>query len=230
MSIGLIGTPTTNSSGTGGAVTSINCDLPTSAPRLIGDLGIWAIAGNNITAPSSGPAGWTLLSSGTTTALYVVVYYRFLDGTEITTQTSGTLSSARAATCMMLFRGVTSQNEVALNSANGTTVQTVNPITPITIGAMIVSVAARIHSSGVTPGTQSSNMSGNIVDSSTNAAAAANPGVALGFFWPWESGAFTPVWANSAATSRTSTNRFAMKPHRNPRVQVFRTMPVMQAV
>lgn len=132
-------------------LSSVTCNKPTGTAS--GDLMIWVCGGS----PST-PSGWTLLGSadsGTSSMLFVRVFYKVAGGAEPSSYTATTSSSWSNACCISTYRGQSSTTPIdshfSIQAASGTNYNTAS----ITAGGnqWLYSFACNYTFSGATQGT-----------------------------------------------------------------------------
>jgi hypothetical protein len=201
------------------STTAAVSNVPTGT--VDGDLLIWQVGTAGTSGVQATPTGWTLAKSlaGPSGLSSFVIWYR-VAASEPASYTTGAFAAiGRRAVIMASYSGVdnTTPLDVAVPTiTEGTTAVACPAITPVTAGAWVLGLATVVVGSGVINTTYStSNLTAIDSQVTSTQGAATNAVDATGHF-AWTSGAFTPAYTTSNASTRSIGATLALRPTVNP--------------
>jgi hypothetical protein len=205
--ITLVGTSTAEAA----ATTGITNNVPAGTAN--GDFLVW-VSGQTTATLIATHASFTSRQTGVSGASSLQIWYRFASG-EPASYTTAARTASRSFGIMAALRGVdptTPWDVTEAAMAAGTTAVAAPAITPVTAGAWVLAFVDALVASGVINSTVSSGNLTAVDDQKTSTSGASTNMVGgIGHF-PWTSGAFTPTWTISNATTRTIAATLALRP------------------
>jgi hypothetical protein len=224
VAIALVGTPSVAEAA---ATTGITNNVP--AGTADGNFLVW-VTGQTTATLIATLAGWTQRQSGVGGASSLQVWYRFASS-EPASYTTAARTASRAFGVMAAFSGVDATTPWDVTEAAmvaGTTAFAGPAVTPVTAGAWILGIADCLVASGVINTVLSS--SNTTIDGQTTSTSGASTNMAGAIshqLWSG-SGALTPAWSASNATTRTIAGAYALRPAAGgAAVAPFKARPVI---
>jgi hypothetical protein len=207
MAIALVGVSTAEAA----ATTGITNNVP--AGIADGDFLIW-VTGQTTATLIGTHASFTSRQTGVGGASSLQVWYRFASS-EPASYTTAVRTASRAFGVMAAFSGVDATTPWDVTEAAmvaGTTAFAGPAVTPVTAGAWILGIADALVGAGVINTVlSSSNTAIDVQKTSTSGASTNMVGAISHQAWSG-SGALTPAWSASNATTRTIAGAYALRP------------------